>query len=164
MRYASMVSIIATLLLVGGCTPVLTPTFGLRQGELAPCPGRRDCVSTQDKQPRLHIRPLTYTSTQALARSDLLIAISVVGESRIVSNHRNYLRVEYPIAIRSRQSAEYYYQPANAVDDVEFYLVPGKHVIEMRSIAKLGLLDLGANRARLERIRATFETLQQQHD
>ena len=88
----------------------------------------------------------------------------MVGEGRIVSNHRNYIRIEYPIADRSDQNSEYYYQPENAVDDVEFYLDPNRYLIEMRSIARLGLFDIGANRARLEQIRTAFAALQQLHN
>lgn len=149
-------------LFMSSCSTILTPTYGVRQGQLAACPPQRDCVSSQDKHGDLYIAPLTYTSTRAQARSDLLIAVTVVGQGRIVSNHRNYIRIEYPIA--DKTDSEYYYQPENAVDDVEFYLEPNKHVIEMRSIARLGLLDIGANRARLEKIRLAFNELQQRHN
>lgn len=149
---------------VNGCSTMLTPTFGVRQGQLASCPPQHDCVSSQDSDPNLHIAPLVYTSTRDQARSDLLIAITVVGQERIVSNHRNYIRIEYPITDKTEATSEYYYQPENAVDDVEFYLEPDKHVIEMRSIARLGLFDIGANRARLEQIRSAFAELQQRHN
>ena len=149
---------------VNGCSTILTPTFGVRQGQLASCPLQRDCVSSQDSDPKLHIAPLVYTSTRDQARSDLLIAITVVGQGRIVSNHRNYIRIEYPITDKTETTSEYYYQPENAVDDVEFYLEPDQHIIEMRSIARLGLFDIGANRARLEQIRSAFAELQQRHN
>ncbi|MGA9851608.1 MAG: DUF1499 domain-containing protein [Gammaproteobacteria bacterium] len=163
MRYARTVSVFVVLAF-SACSTILTPTFGVRQGQLAACPPQRDCVSTQDQDPDLHIAPLVYTSTRDQARNDLLIAITVVGQGRIVSDHRNYIRIEYPIADRSERTSEYYYQPENAVDDVEFYLEPGQHVIEMRSIARLGLFDVGTNRARLEKIRAAFADLQRQHN
>ena len=149
---------------VNGCSTILTPTFGVRQGQLASCPLQRDCVSSQDSDPKLHIAPLVYASTRDQARSDLLIAITVVGQGRIVSNHRNYIRIEYPITDKTETTSEYYYQPENAVDDVEFYLEPDQHIIEMRSIARLGLFDIGANRTRLEQIRSAFAELQQRHN
>jgi uncharacterized protein (DUF1499 family) len=46
------------------------------------------------------------------------------------------------------------------VDEVEFYLSPATHDIQLRSIARLGLFDVGANRERLEKIRAVFDVLQ----
>jgi uncharacterized protein (DUF1499 family) len=152
------------MLTVSGCSTILTPTFGVREGQLATCPAQRDCLSSQDSDPNLYIAPLAYSSTRDQARSDLLIAVTVVGQGRIVSNHRNYIRIEYPITDKSEATSEYYYQPENAVDDVEFYLDPNKHVIEMRSIARLGLFDIGTNRARLEQIRSAFTELQQRHN
>lgn len=163
MRAGANIPLLTVALLLASCTAILTPMYGVREGQLAPCPSNRDCVSSSDTDPALHIAPLTYTSTRVQASADLLQAINAVGQARIVSNHRNYLRVEYPISNPAERAAQYYYQPANAVDDVEFYLVPERHVIEIRSIAQLGLFDVGANRARLEQIRAAFEKLQQQH-
>ncbi|HVC37961.1 MAG TPA: DUF1499 domain-containing protein [Gammaproteobacteria bacterium] len=163
MRNTGITAILVALV-ISGCSSILTPTFGVRQGQLAACPPQRDCVSTQDADSSLHIAPLDYTSTRDQARNDLLIAATVVGQGRIVSNHRNYIRIEYPISDRVDHASEYYYEPENAVDDVEFYLDPNRHVIEMRSIARLGLFDIGANRARLERIRSAFVELQQRHN
>jgi uncharacterized protein (DUF1499 family) len=162
--YKSGILLVVVGLATNGCSTILTPTFGVRQGQLAPCPPQRDCVSSQETDPKLHIAPLVYSSTRDQARSDLLIAATVVGQGRIVSNHRNYIRIEYPITDKAETASEYYYQPENAVDDVEFYLEPNQHVIEMRSIARLGLFDIGANRARLEQVRAAFNELQQRHN
>ena len=162
MRRVGVLLLAFTALAVSACSTVLAPDFGVREGRLAPCPPRRDCVSTQDQDPQRYIAPLTYTSTRDQARTDLIAAVNSAGPGNIVSSHRNYLRVAYPTSDRTDRASEYYYQPANAVDEVEFYLVPGTHMIEMRSIARLGLLDIGANRARLERLRAVFNALQQQ--
>ena len=98
-------------LIMGGCSTILTPTYGVRQGQLAVCPAQRDCISSQDKDPNLYIAPLAYTGSRAQARSDLLIAVTVAGQGRIVSNHRNYIRIEYPITDKS--NTEYFYQPEN---------------------------------------------------
>lgn len=162
MRYAGTASVFV-LFALSACSTILTPTFGVREGQLAVCPTNRDCLSTQDNNADLYIAPLVYTSSHAQARSDLLTAVNAVGQSRIVSNHRNYIRIEYPIVSRSEHASEYYYQPENAVDDVEFYLDPERRIIEMRSIARPGLFDVGANRARLEQIRGAFNKLQQSH-
>lgn len=163
MRAGAIITSCIVTLLLGACTTILTPMYGVRQGKLATCPPNRDCVSSSDTDPALYFAPLAYTSTRALATADLLTAINAVGQARIVSNHRNYLRIEYPISNSSESASRYYYQPEEAVDDVEFYLVPQRHVIEVRSIARLGLFDVGANRARLEQIRDAFEKLQRQH-
>ena len=160
MRAGATISLLVSALLLGACATILTPTYGVREGNLAPCPRNRDCVSSSDTDPALYIAPLAYTSSRAKAAADLLNAIKSVGQMRIVSNHRSYLRVEYPINNPASHASEYYYQPEEAVDDVEFYMPPKRRIIEMRSIARLGLFDVGANRARLEQIRAAFNKLQ----
>jgi uncharacterized protein (DUF1499 family) len=40
------------------------------------------------------------------------------------------------------------------VDDVEFWFDPAQQVVQVRSASRIGQSDLGANRARVERIRA----------
>lgn len=148
---------------LSACSTVLTPDFGVRQGKLTPCPPKRDCISTQATDPDHHIAPIAYSSNRNQARLDLIKAIYAVGNARLVSNHSTYLRVEYPTENQNNNTSQYYYQPEGAVDEVEFYLSPSTHDIDMRSIARLGLFDVGANRERLEKIRAVFKILQNRH-
>lgn len=158
----------ALMLCLAGCTSIVSPDYGVREGHLAPCPANKDCVSSQDTDPKLYIAPLDYITVDAnnyasrdRAHNDLVGAINSVGPGRIVSNHRNYIRVEFPAAGHEQRSADYYYQPDSAVDEVEFYLAPGSHTVEIRSVGKLGILENDDIRDRLERIRAAFLKIQQ---
>lgn len=151
------------VLALSACSTVLTPDFGVRQGRLSPCPPKRDCISSQATDEDHYIAPLSYAGDRNQARLDLIKAIFAVGDARLVSNHSTYLRVEYPTENNRNKSSRYYYQPESAVDDVEFYLAPTSHDIEMRSIARLGLFDVGVNRERLEKIRSVFAGLQAHH-
>lgn len=151
----------AALLALAGCHTVIAPDYGVREGRFAPCPENRDCVSSQETDARLHIDPLAYDSDRDRAHDDLIIAINAAGVARIASNHRNYVRVEYPVMAGGQHKSSSYYQPENAVDEVEFYLAPGTHAIDVRSVGKLGLLENGGTRDRIEKIRAIFTRLQQ---
>lgn len=157
MRSWLMVSVAG---LVAACTTILAPEYGVREGRFSPCPVNQDCVSSQEQDPKLYIAPLQYVTGRDAAHDQLVAAINAAGAARIVSNHRNYIRVEYPSAGHDQRTSTYYYQPADAVDEVEFYLSATGQVIEMRSVGKLGLLENGDTRERLERIRAAFEALQ----
>ncbi|HET7923047.1 MAG TPA: DUF1499 domain-containing protein [Gammaproteobacteria bacterium] len=163
MRYLKHGLVVACALVLGACGTLLTPDFGVRQGRLAPCPPKRDCISTQEQAPDHYIAPIKYSSKRSQARLDLIKAIYAVGDARLVSNHSTYLRVEYPTEVHGSESSQFYYQPESAVDEVEFYFPPTSHQIEIRSLARLGLFDVGANRARLEKIRAVFNILQDRH-
>ncbi len=151
----------AALLALAGCNTVVAPDYGVREGRFAPCPADRDCVSSQETDPKLHIDALAYDSDRDKAHDDLITAINAAGTARIASNHRNYVRVEYPAVARDQRKTSSYYQPENAVDEVEFYLAPGTHAIDVRSVGKLGLLENGGTRDRIEKIRALFTRLQQ---
>ncbi len=63
----------------------------------------------------------------------------------VVERGDDYLRVEFTSALW------------RYVDDVEFHLPDGTHEIRMRSASRVGYSDLGANRDRLEELRALFE-------
>lgn len=156
-------SLMTAMLALAGCTTIVSPDYGVRQGRFAPCPVNQDCVSSQEQDPKLYIAPLQYITARDTAHNQLVAAIDAVGAggmAQIVSNHPSYIRVEYPAAGRDQRSSTYYYQPAGAVDEVEFYLAPASRVIEMRSVGKLELLSSGGTRERLERIRAAFDALQ----
>src|SRR5579859_5827049 len=146
------------------CTTIVSPDYGVREGRFAPCPSNQDCVSSQEQDPKLYIAPLQYSTSRAVAHDQLIAAVSAAvtaaGAARIVSNHPSYLRVEYPAAGQEQRKSAYFYQPTRAVDEVEFYFAPNTELIEMRSVGKLGLLESGGTRERLERIRAAFDALQ----
>jgi uncharacterized protein (DUF1499 family) len=146
------------------CTTIVSPDYGVREGRFAPCPANEDCVSSQEDDPKLHIAPMRYTTSRSVAHDQLIAAIvaaaSTAGAARIVSNHPSYIRVEYPAAGQDQRRSSFYYQPESAVDEVEFYLAPNTQLVDMRSVGKLGLLQSGGTRDRLERIRSAFEALQ----
>jgi len=156
-------------LALAGCTGTLAPDYGVREGKFPPCPVNQDCVSSQEQDPKLFIEPLHYKPTRNdaqadrdQAHADLVAAINAAGTARIVSNHRHYIRVEYPAATHDQRNTSYYYQPESAVDEAQFYLSPNDYTVQMFSVGKLGLLESGDSRDRLERIRAYFDKLQQQ--
>ena|GEM_PF-1939858 len=158
-------------LALAGCGGTLAPDYGVRQGKFPPCPENQDCVSSQEQDPKLYIEPLHYLrghngSAQAdrdQAHADLVAAINAAGPARIASNHRSYIRVDYPAASHDQRNADNYYQPEQAVDEAQFYLSPTDSTIQMFSVGKLGLLESGDSRERLEKVRAYFDKLQQSH-
>ncbi len=62
----------------------------------------------------------------------------------VVSEHDGYLHIEARSLV------------FRFVDDVEFLIDPGHHLIHMRSASRTGYSDLGVNRRRVERIRRAF--------
>ena len=169
-RLSKLATVLALQFALVGCGGPLSPDYGPREGKFPACQDNQDCVSSQETDPKLYIAPLHYqpshNDAQAdrdQAHADLIASINAAGPARIVSNHRHYVRVEYPVASQDQRKTDYYYQPERAVDEAQFYLSPNSYSIDMYSVGKLGLMENGASRERLERVRAYFDKLQQQH-
>jgi uncharacterized protein (DUF1499 family) len=143
--------------LLGGCATVLAPQFGIDGGQLRGCPEQLACATTAAGDPA----PLRFVGDAREARADLVAAIGEFPGVRIVSSHRSYLRAEFPSKARdSVDRTELSFPERAGYDDVEFHLVAEQRVIHVRSVARLGRLDLGENRARIESLRARFAARQ----
>lgn len=119
-------------------------TLGVRDGRLAPCPEKPNCVSSEAADSDHAIKPIAYTGDAGAAMARLAQAIATQAGARIITQRGDYLHVEY----RSKLMG--------FVDDVELQTDPAAHVIHLRSASRIGHSDLGVNRARVEALRAAF--------
>ncbi len=139
------------LFLLAGCVSArmsARPTSSLTHGRLALCGDKPNCVCSQDDRPAHFIEPLTFTNAPAEAWARLVSVVLTQPRTTPVLETPEYLRVEF----RSRLF--------RFVDDVEFLLLPATRTIEVRSASRVGHSDLGANKARVERIRTAFAAAQ----
>lgn len=130
------------LLGIIGCAGKRPGNLGARDGVLAACPASPNCVSSQAADQRHRIEPLRFSGDPEAAFSRLKLALAGRGDVTIIEDLPGYLRVELRTLL--------------FVDDGEFLLDREKHVIQVRSAARLGYSDLGKNRSRMEEIRAQF--------
>jgi uncharacterized protein (DUF1499 family) len=115
--------------------------LGVQEGRLANCPDTPNCVSSYATDSEHGIDPISYQGTQEEARIALLEVLNNLPRSTIITQNGDYIHVE----LRSRLM--------RFVDDAEFYFAePG--LIHVRSAARLGQGDMGANRGYIEAIRA----------
>lgn len=121
--------------------------LGVRDGKLVPCPNTPNCVSSQSSDTEHSIQALTYNSTPKEAMADLKTVIQGMKKTKIITENKNYLYVEFTSAIMG------------FVDDVEFYVDEAAKVIHVRSASRLGQSDLGVNRKRIETIRTNLKEL-----
>ena len=119
-------------------------TLGVRDGRLAPCPDKPNCVSSQAADDGHAIKPLAYTGDTAVAMARLAKVVAAAEGARIITQRPDYLHVEYQSKLMG------------FVDDVELQADSAAHVIHVRSASRLGHGDLGVNRARVEALRAAF--------
>ena len=128
------------ILMFGGSRPV-----GLVDGRLRPCPTSPNCVCSQDGDATHTIAPLRFADDPSVAWKRLEQVVRSLPRTRVVSVDERYLHVEFTTAV------------LRFVDDVEFLLDAPARVIHVRSASRVGHSDLGANRKRIEGLRAIFE-------
>ncbi len=131
----SLLSIIPFLTACAGEPP---QNIGVQQGRLIPCPESPNCVSSFEDDETHGIAPLNGNLDQISA------ILSSLDEANIVSASSNYLYAEFTSRIMGY------------VDDVEFMFDEATGMTHVRSASRLGYSDLGANRKRIEAIRAAL--------
>ena len=118
--------------------------LGVVDGRLAACPNAPNCVSTQASDRQHKIEAIAFDGSQDDAWRQLKAVIAAMPRMKIVTETENYLHAEATSLIfRFR-------------DDVEFFIDGQAKVIHFRSASRVGHSDLGANWARMERIRKAF--------
>jgi uncharacterized protein (DUF1499 family) len=145
--YVKILLVLINLTLLTGCSGTM-PNLGINDSKLAPCPKTPNCVSSQAHDEEHHIEPIHYGVTRQEARDRLLQIIKSEKRTKIMTDHSDYIRVEFTSAL------------FRFVDDVEFYFpdeASGENIIHVRSASRVGSSDLGVNRKRIERIRSKFQ-------
>jgi uncharacterized protein (DUF1499 family) len=111
---------------------------------LAPCPASPNCVSSQATDAAHHVAPLPFTGDPGAAMRRLRAVIAAMPRTRIVAASDTALHAEFTSRL------------LRFVDDVDCVVDPAAGVIQIRSASRVGYSDLGANRTRVEAIRAAF--------
>jgi uncharacterized protein (DUF1499 family) len=111
---------------------------------LSRCPDSPNCVSSVDQDPQHRVEPLQFGGEAAAAFARLQRVIARMPRTKIVTITDVYLHATFTTMIM------------RYTDDVEFLLDGETGTIAVRSASRVGYSDLGANRKRVERIRAAF--------
>ena len=117
--------------------------LGYSSGKFAPPSWKPNCVlSTVEKSDSHYIEPLAISGAAADMWKKLQSLVKSHPRTAVVSENATYLYAEFKSA------------GMGFVDDVEFALDEKTGVIQVRSASRLGVRDLGVNRARVESIRS----------
>lgn len=147
---AAIVAVVMALAVLGlAVLSVLSrrrPTnLGVTQGRLAPCPSTPNAVCSDDAGDPTHaIAPISFSGDPRAAWQRVRLLVAALPRATIVNSTDDYLHAE----TRSRLF--------RFIDDLELHLRPEEQIIAVRSAARVGHSDLGANRARVERLRRDF--------
>lgn len=125
--------------------------LGVRDGKLKAPSLTPNSVSSQaglwpDHPQRAYadIAPLALQGDATTTLARLAQLIEATAGARIVERKPDYLSAQFTTPLM------------RFVDDAEFWFDPAANVIHVRSASRLGHGDLGANRQRIERLRAAM--------
>ncbi len=119
-------------------------SLGVKNGQLAGCPRSPNCVSTQADNDKHAVEPLPLHGSAEDAMTRLKSVIAEMPRTDIVTAEDSYLHVEFRTLV------------FRFVDDVEFQMDADAKLIQIRSASRTGYSDLGANRTRVQVIRAAW--------
>ena len=123
--------------------------LGVSQGKLKGLSSTPNIASSQadlypDHPQRSYARiaPLALRGDGPATITKLKAIVQGMGGAQLISSAPDYLYVQFTTPLMKY------------VDDVEFWFDPTTNAIQVRSASRLGKSDLGANRKRLEAVRA----------
>ncbi|MDH5408783.1 MAG: DUF1499 domain-containing protein [Gammaproteobacteria bacterium] len=138
--------IIAMVFIILSIASRKQPELGLVNNQLQACPSSPNCVCSEFSAGDAYINPLEYSIARKDVWQDIKTVIKSTG-GEILQGDEQYLHAIYVTPLM------------RYVDDVEFRLDMDHHVIHIRSASRVGRSDMGANRKRVERIRAAFTNM-----
>jgi uncharacterized protein (DUF1499 family) len=138
--------VILRFFLLGASSKAASPELGLQDGRLAPCPRKRNCVSSLAKGRAHRIAPIAAAGPLDEAMMRAREAIASTSGSRVVEIEGEYLRAEFTSRL------------FGFVDDLELLWNPAQEIFDVRSASRVGHGDLGANRRRVEALRERIES------
>jgi uncharacterized protein (DUF1499 family) len=125
------------------CAGQRPENIGIHNDQLTGCPGKPNCVSSQDKDENHFLQVFRYQGEKEAIFKKLKEIITSWDGMTLITENDNYLHIECKSAMMG------------FVDDLEFYFSKEK-VIQVRSASRLGYSDFGVNRKRVEKLRELF--------
>jgi uncharacterized protein (DUF1499 family) len=124
---------------------VSSEQLGVKEGKLAPCPDKPNCVSSQSTDEKHGMKPIPYNGTAEEALTKLKTILSNRKRTEIVEADTHYIRAEEKSKL------------FKFVDDIEFYIDTASENIHFRSASRTGYSDMGVNKKRMNEIREAFQ-------
>ncbi|WP_458526903.1 DUF1499 domain-containing protein [Onishia taeanensis] len=119
--------------------------LGIHDGHLAECDDKHSSVSSEAEDEAHYIAPLELGDrTPAQLMKRLQTAIAGCEQAEVITATDTYLHAEC-------------HSPLGFIDDLEFFWSQEEGVCHVRSASRLGVTDLGKNRARVEKLRMLLE-------
>ena len=125
------------------CAGQRPENIGIHNNQLTECPGKPNCVSSQDENENHFLQVFSYQGEKKAVFKKLKELITSLDGMTLITENDNYLHFECKSTFMG------------FVDDLEFYFSKEK-VIQVRSASRIGYSDFGVNRKRVEKLRELF--------
>jgi len=114
--------------------------------KLEPCPGKKNCVCSQDSRKEYYIEPFAFTKNSGAESIEMMITLC----------RQNFNRCK--VVKHEPQSAHLTFSSAlmQFTDDMHFLADESTKLIHIRSASRIGYSDLGVNRKRVEKLRQLY--------
>lgn len=145
--YKTILSALTGVMLLTGCAGK-TSGLGVNAGQLAPCPAKPNCVSSQAVNDSHFIEPIRVVATPLAVKDLTLKILKTFDGAQVDVVENDYIRAQF--------TSKWF----RFVDDVEFYFPESESIVttvHIRSASRVGYTDFGVNRKRIEAIRNQFE-------
>lgn len=142
---ACILAILTTSSLSGCSNTPQVDRLGLQNGQLRSCPSSPNCVSSMANDSKHQVPAMQLQAAPEQSWEQVKATITALPRTRIITAAPEYIHAECRSAV------------FGFTDDLELQLLPGKRQIEIRSLARFGYYDFGANRKRVEQLRARLQ-------
>lgn len=112
--------------------------------QLAPCPDRPNCVSTEAEDGSQRMEPIPFDGSTEFVTARLSQVVGQMRGGEVTRREPGYLHAEFTSTV------------FRFVDDVDLVVDDDAGVIRFRSASRTGHWDLGANRRRMKQLRRRF--------
>lgn len=139
------VVILGFALVTSACATEKSASQALPENGLKACPSSPNCVSSDAQDEKHQIAALSFALPAAEAWTLLQEQVAKLPRTVVVTVNDGYLHAECRSAL------------FGFVDDLEFQLRADQGLIAVRSAARTGYYDFGANRQRVEALRSSLQ-------
>lgn len=136
--------VVAATLVLSACGGEEPDDLGVHGMTLSPCPSSPNCVSSDAEDADHSVEPFRLAMDPIEAWRVVREVIDEQPRTIVITEAPEYLHVESRSAV------------FRFVDDLELQLRAEEGIIAVRSASRVGYSDLGANRRRVERLRAAL--------
>lgn len=140
-----ILALVSMAAIFAGCSGNVPDTLGLKEGKLAECSSKPNCVSSMTKDKSHFIEPFVYSGDFNRAKTAIVEIIKSQGRTEIISETDNYIHAVFKSKL------------FRFADDVEFLIDDKNKIIHVRSASRVGYSDMGVNRKRIESLRLLFQ-------